>query len=131
MSCGQVHEHWGVGLQAVQGVAPDLDDDPGHGVTPVRGNPRVSLTPGGHVPRLDRLSRRALDEVVDRAHRHEPAGALVDAGADEAQVGADRVLQAGRLVADHEERVGAVGVAQQCQRVGGREAPTERPARRP
>src|SRR5262249_10586399 len=59
---------------------------------------------------LDRLARRALHEVVDRAHGEHRPGAVVVACGDVARVGAERGLGGRRRVDHlHERVVGVVG----------------------
>ena len=66
---------------------------------------------------LDHLPRRALAEIVDRGERDDRAGALVVAGGEEGGVGAGRPFGLGRGLADMDEGLAGIGVAQDRQRV--------------
>ena len=66
---------------------------------------------------LDHLPGRALAEIVDRGERDDHAGALVVARGEEGGVGAARPFGLGRRLADMDEGLAGIGLAQDRQRI--------------
>ena len=94
-----------------------------HGIIPTAGRPVVSGSPRTRLQRLHGLPGRALDQVVDRAHREDGAGARVEAHGDLRGVGAQRRLGLGRVVGHDDERLAGVVLAvaiEEARRWSGR-----------
>ena len=98
-----VRLHAGVHRARARIPAADVDCPGGrfrrhYGYTAGRSRPIVLRQPEHQVHVLDRLARRALDQVIQHADRHEHPVSLIDHGVDEAHVVAERVLGVRRRV---------------------------------
>ena len=119
-------------LLDARGEAAGLEPGDGrdHGMSPIVGE-RGGLGEAEHeVGVLQRLARRALHQVVERADGEHGVGALVVADGDVRGVRAEGRLGGGRAVGDVHERLGGVEVAVARRAVRRSRATRRRPAAR-